>query len=103
MKLYHGSYKEIQKFEKSPIWCSNLFDTANSYILCQSEGENGEFGYIYEIEINESEIITIQNFVSVDCGSILNEIDGNIFTSGNEDGDIIFLIRDSSKYTWKSI
>jgi hypothetical protein len=67
------------------------------------EGEDGEFGYIYEVEVNESEIITIQNFVSVDCGSILNEIDGNIFTSESEDGDIIFLIRDSSKYTWKSI
>lgn len=103
MTLYHGSYKEIENFQNAPIWCSNLFDTANNYILAQSEGEAGEFGFIYEVEIDESEIVTVEDFVAVDCGSILNEKEGNVFSAESEAGDVIFVIRDASKYNFKAI
>lgn len=103
MKLFHGSYKQIENFKNAPIWCSNLFDTANNYILAQSEGEEGEFGFIYEVEIDESEIVTVEDFVAVDCGSILNEMQGNVFGAESEAGDVIFVIRDASKYNFKSI
>lgn len=101
MTLYHGSYKQIENFKNAPIWCSNLFDTANNYIIAQSEGEEGEFGFIYEVEIDESEIVKVEDFVAVDCGSILNEMEGNIFGAESEAGDVIFCIRNASKYNWK--
>ena len=105
MILYHGSYKKIENFQNAPIWCSTLFDTANNYILCQSEGQEGEFGYMYAVEIPESEIVFLseEEWVSVDCGSILNEKEGEVFASESEAGDRIFCIRNASKYNWKEI
>jgi hypothetical protein len=103
MTLFHGSYKKIENFTNAPIWCSNLFDTANNYILCQSEGEGGEFGFIYEVEVDEKEIINIDDFVAVDCGSILDEMEGNVFSAESEYGDRIFVIRNASKYSFKEV
>lgn len=101
IRLYHGSYKKIENFKSEPIWCSNLFDTANNYVLAQSNGESGKFGFVYFIDVDESDICFVEDIDSVDCGDILNGSDGAIFSAENESGDRIFCIRDASKYSFQ--
>lgn len=103
MKIYHGSYKKIENFNEAPIWCSDLFETANNYILCQSEGKEGSFGYMYELEIEESDIVFVEDFSAVDCGEILSKINADIISAESETGDRIFLIRNALKVNFKEI
>lgn len=104
MKLYHGSYRKIERFEEKPIWCSNVFDTANNYILCQSNDEaNGFFGYMYEVEIDDSVIVFVDDFTAVDCGEILNTMEGEVFSAENDGRDRIFCIRNAAKFSFKEI
>lgn len=57
MKLYHGSQKEITNFTDSKsIYFTDDLNVANDYIFLQGNEELGDYGFIYSIEINESEI-----------------------------------------------
>lgn len=59
--LYHGSLKKIESFkddvQAGGLYLTSSIQIANNYIVSQGDDETGEYGYIYKVEVESSEII----------------------------------------------
>lgn len=61
--LYHGSVNKIEKMNDNRwgIYFSPSIETANDYIFSQADNKAGEYGFIYKVEINESDIMVTED------------------------------------------
>ena len=72
--LYHGSLNKIENFrEDKPMYFSESIEVANDYIMMQNNGEIGEYGFIYKVEIS------FENIVEVEDIDMNGKIEGVLF------------------------
>jgi len=95
MKLYHGSYKKIDKFiSGSPMWFSSVFEDTKKAFAAQDDSNNG---FIYQIDIDDFE--TTSDFMLFHGGEIFNHTNANVVKMQSNDIDNNwFVIKDINKF-----
>ncbi len=95
MKLYHGSHNKIEKLDDNlwGIYLTNDISIANDYLFSQSDNQIGEYGFIYEVEILESELMPTDDIDQ------LEKSEGVLFC--NEDG--YYRIDNPTKYNFREL
>jgi hypothetical protein len=62
--LYHGTLSKIDKFKDANnqgLYFTPRLEIANNYIISQNDNKTGLYGFIYKVEVLESDIENIEN------------------------------------------
>jgi hypothetical protein len=105
MKLYHGSYRQIEKAdEKRGMYFTNDIQVAKEYALGLDDcGNYNEETFIYEIEIPDTaNIVMMDDWMDFDAMGYTNYSNAPEFATA-EEMEGYFFIKNPDTFTFKLI